>query len=177
MKKIIAFAGSNSKLSINKQLVTYAASLIENVTVEVLDLNDFDMPLYSIDLERSMNGQPENAHKFLKKIKEADGLVISLAEHNGAYTAVFKNLFDWMSRIEVKTFFGKPMLLMASSTGARGGLSVLTMAQDRFPRHDARLVGVFSLPKFNDHFSNGAIDDLTLNKQLLTEVTKFKNAL
>jgi len=29
MKQIIAFAGSNSKTSINKQLATYAASLVE----------------------------------------------------------------------------------------------------------------------------------------------------
>ena len=51
MKKIIAFAGSNSKQSINKQLATYAASLVENVEVTVLDLNDFELPLYGMDYE------------------------------------------------------------------------------------------------------------------------------
>ena len=177
MKHIIAFAGSNSKTSINKQLATYAASLVDNVKAEVLDLNDFDVPLFGVDLEQSMEGQPENAHKLLNKIKAADGLIISLAEHNGAYSAVFKNMFDWMSRIESKTFFGKPMLLMATSPGARGGQSVLTIAEDRFPRHNANIVGVFSLPKFKDNFSEGKINDKELNNQLLAELDKFKNAL
>ena len=46
MRKIIAFAGSSSKTSINKQLVTYAANLFENASVEVLDLNDYEMPYF-----------------------------------------------------------------------------------------------------------------------------------
>ncbi|PNQ72913.1 NADPH-dependent FMN reductase [Hanstruepera neustonica] len=177
MKHIIAFAGSNSKISINKQLVTYTVNLIEDTKAEILDLNDFDVPMFGVDLEKSMDGQPENAHKLLNKLKKADGVVISLAEHNGAYTAVFKNLFDWMSRIEGKTFYGKPMLLMATSPGARGGQSVLTIAQDRFPRHDAHVVAVFSLPKFGDNFSEGKIINKELNNQLLAEVDKFQNAL
>ena len=40
MKKIIAFGGSTSQTSINKQLATYAAHLFSNAEVEVLDLND-----------------------------------------------------------------------------------------------------------------------------------------
>ena len=43
--KIIAFAGSPSKKSINKKLVTYAAGLFKDATGEVLDLNDYEMPL------------------------------------------------------------------------------------------------------------------------------------
>lgn len=177
MKQIIAFAGSNSKKSINKQLAIYAANLIEDVVVEILDLNDFEVPLFGVDIEKNMQGQPENAHKLLNKIKNSDGIVLSLAEHNGAYAAVFKNIFDWMSRIESKTFFGKPMLLMATSPGARGGQSVLIIAKERFPRHDANIVGVFSLPQFEEHFSEGKIVDEVLNKQLLTEVDKFKKVL
>ena len=39
--KIIAFAGSNSLTSINKQLVSYAVSLFKEADAEVLDLNDY----------------------------------------------------------------------------------------------------------------------------------------
>ncbi|MEP5132751.1 NADPH-dependent FMN reductase, partial [Nonlabens ulvanivorans] len=49
--KITAFAGSNSKTSINKRLVTYTASLFNQPDTTVLDLNDYDMPLYGMDLE------------------------------------------------------------------------------------------------------------------------------
>ena len=52
MKKIIAFAGSSSRNSINKQLATYAANLFQNVEVEILDLNDYEMPVFSVDKEK-----------------------------------------------------------------------------------------------------------------------------
>ncbi|NRD23456.1 NAD(P)H-dependent oxidoreductase [Winogradskyella litoriviva] len=176
MKNIIAFAGSNSKQSINKQLASYAASLVDNAKTEVLDLNDYNLPQYSVDFEQE-NGFPENAKRFVEAIKNADGIIISLAEHNGAYTSVFKNLFDWMSRVEQKTFQNKPMLLMATSPGARGGASVLAIAKDRFPRHDADIVSEFSLPSFFENFSEGKISNDALNEQLLIQVKQFENAL
>lgn len=176
MKHIIAFAGSNSKDSINKQLATYASSLVDDVEVDVLDLNDFETPMYSKQLEEA-EGHPENAKTFFNKIKASDGIIISLAEYNGAYTSAFKNLFDWMSRIEVKTFCGKPMLLMATSPGARGGQSVLSMANNRFPMHDASIVAKFSLPSFGDNFNDGKITNDELNTELKEQVKHFQNAL
>ncbi len=56
--KIIAFGGSPSKNSINKKLATYATSLFENTDVEVLDLNDFQMPLFSVDVEKEIGQHP-----------------------------------------------------------------------------------------------------------------------
>lgn len=176
MKKIIAFAGSNSKNSINKQLAVYASSLTENIEVNVLDLNDFELPLFGIDLENE-HGIPNNTNKFLNFIKESHGIVLSLAEHNGAYSTVFKNLFDWMSRVEGKTFYGKPMLLMATSPGGRGGASVLEIAKSRFPYHDANIIDTFSLPFFGDNFSEGKIIDEKLNKELVTKVGVFQKSL
>lgn len=176
MKKIIAFAGTNSKTSINKQLVTYSASLLNDVDVTILDLNDFQLPLFGVDFEKE-HGIPQNAHIFLDFIKSSDGVMLSLAEHNGAYSAAFKNLFDWMSRIEGKTFFDKPMLLMATSPGGRGGESVLNIAKDRFPRHDANIVEIYSLPFFGDNFSNGKIIDEEFKLQLKNAVKQFELSL
>jgi NAD(P)H-dependent FMN reductase len=176
MKKIIAFAGSNSKASINKELAVYAASLVEDVETTVLDLNDFTLPLYSIDLENE-TGIPEDAHKFLELLKNTDGIILSLAEHNGAYSTVFKNLFDWMTRIEGKLFYNKPMLLMATSPGGRGGLSVLEIAKGRFPFHDGNIVESFSLPFFGDNFKDGKIVDQTFNLELKNATDKLKNSL
>ena len=94
MKKIIAIGGSNSINSINKTLAVYTAKLSKNTVVKELDLNDYKLPLYGIDLENE-NGIPQDAHNLLNEIKEADGIVLSLAEHNGAYSTAFKNAFDW----------------------------------------------------------------------------------
>lgn len=166
-KKILAFGASNSKHSINRQLAAYAAGLFNNAQVELLDLNDYEMPLYSIDREKK-DGIPQPAHRFYEKIGGADLILISFAEHNGAYSTAFKNIFDWMSRINGKTFQEKPMLLMATSPGARGGSSVLEMAVKRFPYQGGLVKGMFSLPNFNDNFDTekGAISNQTLDAEL-----------
>ncbi len=176
MNKIIAFAGSNSKTSINKQLAAYAASLLKDVEVTVLDLNDFELPLYGVDYEQS-NGIPDNAHKFLEHIKASDGIVLSLAEHNGTYSTVFKNLFDWVSRIDSKLWSDKPMLLMATSPGARGGASALDIAKNRFPFMGSNIIETFILPSFNANFSDKKVTDNDLNSVLLEAVNKLQKEL
>lgn len=176
MKNIITFAGSNSKDSINKQLAVYASTLVDNVEVTVLDLNDFELPLYGIDLENE-HGIPDNAHKFLDEIKNSDGIILSLAEHNGAYSTAFKNIFDWMSRIDGKLWSEKPMLLMATSPGRRGGATVLEIAKGRFPYMGGNIVADFSLPSFGNNFSKEGIKDEELAQQLSKAIEKLKNAL
>lgn len=165
--KIIAFGGSNSTQSINKHLATYAASLFENAEVEVLDLNDFAMPVFSVDLEKEI-GQHEVAQSFLNKLKGADILVVSMAENNGNYSVAFKNVFDWSSRIEKDVFQHKPMLLLATSPGGRGGSSVLGIAETLFPRYGAEIKATFSLPAFGSNFDlkENRISNPELDQQL-----------
>ncbi|TDO72838.1 NAD(P)H-dependent FMN reductase [Flavobacterium chryseum] len=165
--KIIAFGGSNSAHSINKHLATYAASLFENAEVEVLDLNDFAMPLFSVDLEKEI-GQHDTAKAFLTKLESADILVVSLAENNSNYSTAFKNIFDWSSRITKEVFQQKPMLLLATSPGARGGASVLEIANNALPRYGAQIKATFSLPVFNANFDleKNQISNPELDKEL-----------
>lgn len=152
--KITAFGASYSRSSINKKFAAYAAAQLAttNDSVEVLDLNDYQLPLFTIDIETEI-GHPQAAHDFVNKLAEADMLVISLAEHNGSYTAAFKNLFDWASRVKGKLFENKKLLLLSTATGPRGGLSVLHAAIDRFPRHGAEIIAHFALPNFGQNFS------------------------
>jgi chromate reductase, NAD(P)H dehydrogenase (quinone) len=173
-KKILAFGASSSKKSINKQLATYTANLFKDAKVELLDLNDFEMPIYSMDKEKE-DGIPQLAHDFYAKIGAADLIIISFAEHNGAYSSAFKNIFDWMSRINGKTFQEKPVLLMATSPGARGGSSVLEIANKRFPFQGAIVKGSFSLPSFNDNFdAEIGITNEDLKKDLLKLVDSIE---
>ena len=65
MKKIVAFGASSSSNSINKKLATYAAQQIKNSNIKILDLNNFEMPIYSEDYER-LNGIPKRL-MILKK--------------------------------------------------------------------------------------------------------------
>ncbi|MCB0121800.1 MAG: NAD(P)H-dependent oxidoreductase, partial [Caldilineaceae bacterium] len=135
--KVLAFAASNSRNSINKAVVSYAADLlkagiVDHAEVEIIDLREYEMPLFSIDRQQE-EGIPELAQQFYKKIGEADALVISFAEHNGYYTAAFKNLFDWTSRIDRKVYQGKPAVLLAASPGPGGGSRVLAVAKTAAP--------------------------------------------
>lgn len=166
--KIIAFAGSSSKQSINKKLAVYAAQQFKNFEVEVLDLNDFELPLFSVDKENEI-GHPQLAYDFLAKIKSADLIVLSMAEHNRNYSVAFKNITDWSSRIELKIFYDKPMLLMSTSTGERGGASVMEISEKYLPRFGAKIMATFSFPSFDLNFDNekGIINEELKNKLML----------
>ncbi|QCX38847.1 NAD(P)H-dependent oxidoreductase [Aureibaculum algae] len=175
-KKIIAFAGSNSKQSINKKLVVLASKQLSNADVAVLDLNDFDLPLYGID-EENENGYPEAAQRFNELLNNSDGIILSLAEHNGAYSVAFKNIFDWVSRIDKLVWKNKPMLLMSTAPGGRGGASVMEIALGKFPRMGADIIANFSLPFFNDNYSETGITDKEINIEFLKGIYNFEKAL
>ena len=165
MKKIVAFGASSSKNSINKELAKYAASRVPESTYEMIDLLDFEMPIYSEDRE-SEQGVPGLAFKFKKIIKDSDGIVISFAEHNGVYTSAFKNILDWISVIEKVVWCNKPMFLLATSNGARGAKTVLEIAHARFSLENSNEIPTFSLPKYNENFDKvrGITDGELLDK-------------
>ena len=131
--KILAFGASTSSTSINRQLANYAAGLLPDAEVTDLDLSTFRLPIYGSD-EEERNGVPPDAERFLEMVRAHDAIVISMAEHNGSYSAAFKNLLDWVSRIEGKLWSGKPMLVLATSPGGRGAATVLATAAEKFPK-------------------------------------------
>ncbi len=149
--KLIAFAASNSRSSINKQLVSYAASMLPDADVEILDLNDYEMPLFGVDREKEL-GHPQQAHDFLARIAGADALLISFAEHNGSYTAAWKNLYDWCSRVEVNVYQQKPVVMLSTSPGGRGGANVMEAVLKSAPRFGADIKASLSIPSFYDNF-------------------------
>ena len=63
-----AFAGSTSSTSINRELVKFVLKNFQEHEINLIDLNDFTMPVFSVDLEKK--GFPDEAHNFLKQIEE-----------------------------------------------------------------------------------------------------------
>lgn len=174
--KILAIGASTSSTSINAQLANYAAGLIPEAEVTPMPLQHFNLPIYSED-EEEKNGHPADAQKFLDTIAAHNGIVLSLAEHNGSYTAAFKNIYDWASRIEQKVWQDKPMLLLSTSPGARGGATVMEAGKATFPRMGAELAASFSLPSFYDHFSDNGISDPDLSLKFNEAVDAFTQSL
>lgn len=176
MKNIVTFGASSSKKSINKTLALYVASKVSNASITVIDLKEYELPLYSVDSEAE-KGIPEGAQKFDKIIASADALIISLAEHNGSYTAVFKNLLDWLSRLDNKVWKEKPMLLMSTSPGKRGGANVMAAAKAGLPFLGANIVADFSLPSFYENFSNAGISNSEIEVDLNEKLNTFEKAI
>ena len=176
--KVLALAASNSSTSINKLLATYAAGLVPNADVEVLDLNDFEMPIFSEDKDKDKEkelGQPDLAKRFFQKIGEADAIIISYAEHNGSYTAAFKNVFDWTSRIDMKVYQGKPVIMLATSPGPGGAATVLAAATGSAPYFAAEVKGSLSIPSFYDNFDmeKGELKNEALAQKLKAIITEL----
>jgi len=154
--KLLAFAATNSRQSINRRLVELAArsfktNVQNDVQIEFLDLNDFEMPIYSIDREKE-NGVPSQAHTFFSRIGAADALLISFAEHNGFVTAAWKNLFDWMSRIDMKLWQGKPMVILAATPGPRAGAGVLQSQTMLAPHFGGEIRGSVGIGRWADAY-------------------------
>lgn len=182
MKKVILFAGSNSSTSINKELIKYTASLFGDAEAEIIKLEDYDPPMFSVDLENELGTHP-NIKNLVAKLNEADGVIMSTPEHNGMPPAFFKNILDWLSRVakiagsETQYLQDKPTVLMSVSPGRGAALKARALVGNIIGHAKADLVGEFSLPEFGNNFSNGAISNPDLDAELKELVRKLENAL
>ncbi|GAA0727507.1 NAD(P)H-dependent oxidoreductase [Aquimarina litoralis] len=178
MKNILAFAGSNSSTSINQQLIEYVSSEITEHKIKILKLVNYPVPMYSEDEERE-KGFPGMALGIKQEISEADALIISVNEHNGSLSAFFKNIIDWLSRIDRNFLAGKKILLMSTSPGQRGGLTALEYAKSVFPRFGGEIIESFSFPSFHANFSaeEKTIKDETLLLGLKEVLSTFAHQI
>jgi NAD(P)H-dependent FMN reductase len=151
MASILAFAGSNSSTSINFSLVKYTASLLEEHEVRVMNMANMPFPMYSQDIEKE-KGFSNSIVELKEDIQAADGLIISVNEHNGNPSAYTKNLLDWLSRLDRNFLSGLKILLMATSPGARGGQGSLKVVEALIPRFGGEVVTTFLLPSFRENF-------------------------
>ncbi|MFT6719214.1 MAG: chromate reductase [Sphingobacteriales bacterium] len=174
-KKIVSFGASISSKSINQQFAEFVGRKLGMATCSNISLRDFPLPLYSSDEEKS-GGIPPNVKNLKAVLDEADAYVISFAEHNGSFTAAYKNAYDWVSRLDAKVFADKPLLLLATSPGGRGGASVLAHALSLYSRGKEDKVVQFSLPGFSANFDaeKDVITDASLQEKLNQTIEKFK---
>ena len=125
--KILVFAGSTRKESLNRKLAKLAAAELRTAGLHVTfaDLADYPMPLYDGDTE-SAQGLPENARYFKELARTHDALVIASPEYNGSFSALLKNTIDWISRPApgepmLAVFRGKPAAVLSTSPGPGAG--------------------------------------------------------
>ena len=169
MKRIATIAGSNSSKSINKELVHFVGGLMKDDTqVDNLDLIKYDVPIYNPDREKE-TGVPEKITELFNLLKMYDAFIIATPEHNGGLPAFFKNILDWLSRVDRDVFGDKPTLLLATSPGRFGAGKALSTLSGMLPHFGADVKSQYSLASFYDSFDMG-------NKVLKTELETGKIA-
>ena len=93
------------------------ASKNPNINVEGIDLKNYDIPFFNLDMNPAYMDNPgynENQKKLSEKIDEADGFIFVMPEYNHGYTGVLKNMID--------TFYNEWRLKPATFV-SYGGLS------------------------------------------------------
>ena len=176
MAAILAFAGSNSSTSINFKLVELTTSLVQNHDLQTLNMAEYPFPMFSEDLERE-KGYPDALTGLKDQIAQADGIILSVNEHNGNPSAYFKNLLDWLSRLERNFLEGTKVFLMSTSGGKRGAKGSSGVIEGMLPRFGAEIVATFSLPSFYDNFSEDGILDEDLKAEHQHALQTFLDSL
>ncbi|RDY61403.1 NADPH-dependent FMN reductase [Flagellimonas nanhaiensis] len=176
MAAILAFAGSNSSTSINYKLVQHTASLVEGHDIRLLNLAGYPFPMYSEDDERE-KGFSNSLVELKNDIGRANALIISVNEHNGNPSAYFKNLLDWLSRLERKFLEDTKVLLMATSPGKRGAIGSLEVIENMLPRFGAEIVAIFSLPSFHENYDGKTIVNQELKEKHAAALATFLKSL
>ncbi len=177
MAKILAFAGSNSSQSINFQLVKYTLTLLNDQETRLLNMTNYPFPMFSEDLER-VEGYSNSLMELREDIRKVDGIILSVNEHNWNPSAYFKNLVDWLSRLDRKFLSNKKVLLMATSNSKGGGAHAMGITENLLPRFGAEVVASFSLPVFKDNFAVGkGIVNSSLKETHAKAVTVFLEQL
>ena len=138
-------------------LLNIFANNIYNHDVEVIRLTDYYIPLFSVDIEKK--GFPKEVIRLHSKIREADRIIISVAEHNGNITAFFKSIVDWISRYDREFLKDKKWLLLSTAPGKRGGASALAIAKKTLNYFKGDLFGTYSLGNFKSNLVDGDIVD------------------
>lgn len=182
--KIAVFAGSARRDSFNKKLAKVAASIAEDqgFDVTLIDLADFEAPVYSGDIEAD-SGLPESMRKLKTILASQDGFLISTPEYNGHVPPLLVNCFSWASRTEgdeqgMIAFKGKKAGLMATSPGGLGGIRVLPRLRSTLADLGVMVVpGFVTVPKAMQAFDdNGAVsEDVAASISALAE--RLKDAI
>lgn len=118
---VIGLCGSLRKASLNRHALRLAGELMP-ATMK-LDIVEWrDVPPFDGDL--LAQGVPPAVAALTERIRRADAVLIATPEYNFSVPGVFKNVLDWISRVDNQPFARKPLALLSASAGPLGGARV-----------------------------------------------------
>jgi NAD(P)H-dependent FMN reductase len=117
-------------------------------TVEMLDLNVYQFPVFSERLKYQPSPSPD-VLDFAEKIKKADGVIIVTPEYNGGYPAGLKNVIDLL----YDEWNHKPIGISSVSSGSFAGTQVVTsLVFTLWKMHAWVVPAMFPVPKVESSF-------------------------
>lgn len=173
--RVLAFAASLRKGSLNRRLIELACGLVREAGAEVdlADFHDFDMPLYDGDLDTGT--LPPGAQELKRRLDAAEALVIATPEYNFSIPGTLKNAIDWVSRARPIPWRGKSVYLMSASPSPMGGIRGLW--QTRIPLEGCGALvfpDMFALANAHQAFDDaGGLRDPALAARLKKEMIGF----
>jgi len=127
MYHIAILSASVRKGRNSHRVALFLKRLIEEkdlATVEIIDLNEYQFPIFNERLMFLENPIPELLD-YSSRINAADGVLIVTPEYNGGYPASLKNAID----VLYPEWQKKPVAISTCSDGDFGGNQVITSIQ------------------------------------------------
>lgn len=119
MMRIALICRSIRPDSFTKKVLRKIEGKLEAAGIEI-DFIDFSTdPLEIFD---RTNQDTDEARSFIYRKALVDGILIACPEYHNSFTGVLKNAFDYLSSDQLAE---KPIVLLATSGGGKGGISRL----------------------------------------------------
>ncbi|WOO87998.1 NADPH-dependent FMN reductase [Mollicutes bacterium LVI A0039] len=150
MKTIIA---SNSQTSINEKV---AKQVNERIDLNIIEINKEEIPMYSPEVEAM--GFPLEIQKIYDLLKDESKLIIFTPEYNGYTTPYFKNIFDWLSRINHDFLKGVEVKIITVTPGKMGGASVRKILSESLPFFGAINIETYGVTNYFIKLEEDALD-------------------
>ncbi|GAA0362835.1 NADPH-dependent FMN reductase [Bacillus horti] len=165
--KVLAITGSMKVESRTKkatEIVIQACKEAagDEITIEHLHLATFPLPLF--DGRSDISTYPENVHTLLKKVEEADGLILASPEYHGSLTGALKNALDFVGG---RSMEGKIVAILATLGGAVATNTVNTLNQICRNLHAFPLPLNPSVPRsYEAYNADGSLKDEKIHERL-----------
>ena len=165
--KIALIIGSTRKTrfaDIPAQWMLKQAQARDDMTVELVDLRDYDLPLFDEPATNAwMPSSDANAVKWQQKLAEFDGYIFVVAEYNRSVTGSLKNALD-QAYVE---WTHKPFTAIAygsvGGTRALEHLRLIGVELQMVPTRNAVHIGMGDFFKVHPMGSNAVIEEIEAN--------------
>ncbi len=145
------FIGSNSDTSINREV---AKKINERISLNIIEVKE-EIPMYSPQIEAK--GIPSEIKRIYDLIRSESKFVIFTPEYNGYTTPYFKNIFDWLSRVEHGFLKDIDVKIITVTPGSTGGASVRKIMSESMPFFGAKSVETYGVSDFYTKVEEGTL--------------------